>query len=112
MLTSGFRTPVAITAQIEPHAVCARVEAVAASAQPRSPMQPGTRTATLATLLKPMGHATGQFGKHHLSDRDACLPTNHGFDEFSGNLYHLNAKEAPEHPIYPASPADTGSDPF
>ena len=45
---------------------------------------------TIATLLKPLGYATGQFGKNHLGDRDEHLPTNHGFDEFFGNLYHLN----------------------
>ena len=59
---------------------------------------------TLAELLKPMGYATGQFGKNHLGDRDEFLPTNHGFDEFFGNLYHLNAEEAPEHPNYPKNP--------
>ncbi len=59
---------------------------------------------TLATLLKPLGYATGQFGKNHLGDRDEFLPTNHGFDEFFGNLYHLNAEEAPEHPNYPKDP--------
>ncbi|MEH6593641.1 MAG: sulfatase-like hydrolase/transferase, partial [Halioglobus sp.] len=46
---------------------------------------------TLAELLKPLGYATGQFGKNHLGDKDEFLPTNHGFDEFFGNLYHLNA---------------------
>ncbi len=56
---------------------------------------------TLAELLKPMGYVTGQFGKNHLGDRDEFLPTNHGFDEFFGNLYHLNAEEEPEHPDYP-----------
>lgn len=56
---------------------------------------------TLATLLKAQGYATGQFGKNHLGDRDEMLPTNHGFDEFFGNLYHLNAEEEPEHPDYP-----------
>ena len=56
---------------------------------------------TLATLLKPLGYATGQFGKNHLGDRDEFLPTEHGFDEFFGNLYHLTAEEAPEHPNYP-----------
>lgn len=56
---------------------------------------------TLAELLKPLGYATGQFGKNHLGDRDEFLPTNHGFDEFFGNLYHLNAEETPEHPNYP-----------
>jgi arylsulfatase A-like enzyme len=56
---------------------------------------------TIATLLKPLGYATGQFGKNHLGDRDEMLPTAHGFDEFFGNLYHLNAEEEPEHPDYP-----------
>ncbi len=60
---------------------------------------------TLAELLKPLGYATGQFGKNHLGDRDEFLPTSHGFDEFLGNLYHLNAEEAPEHPNYPKDPA-------
>jgi arylsulfatase len=59
---------------------------------------------TIAELLKPMGYATGQFGKNHLGDRDEHLPTNHGFDEFYGPLYHLNASEEPEHPDYPKSP--------
>ena len=52
---------------------------------------------TIAGLLKPLGYATGQFGKNHLGDRDEMLPTMHGFDEFYGNLYHLNAEEEPEH---------------
>ncbi|MBX9620964.1 MAG: arylsulfatase [Alphaproteobacteria bacterium] len=56
---------------------------------------------TIAELLKPLGYTTGQFGKNHLGDRDEFLPTNHGFDEFYGNLYHLNAEEAPESPDYP-----------
>lgn len=56
---------------------------------------------TLATLLRERGYATGQFGKNHLGDKDKFLPTNHGFDEFLGNLYHLNAEEEPEHPDYP-----------
>ena len=59
---------------------------------------------TIAELLKPLGYATGQFGKNHFGDRDEFLPTAHGFDEFFGNLYHLNAEEEPEHPDYP--PAD------
>ena len=59
------------------------------------------RDATIAELLKPMGYATGQFGKNHLGDRDEYLPTNHGFDEFFGNLYHLNAEEDPENHFYP-----------
>ncbi len=56
---------------------------------------------TIATLLKAQGYATGQFGKNHLGDRDEMLPTNHGFDEFYGNLYHLNAEEEPENEDYP-----------
>ena len=56
---------------------------------------------TIAGLLKAQGYATGQFGKNHLGDRDEHLPTNHGFDEFFGNLYHLNAEEEPEHRDYP-----------
>jgi arylsulfatase len=57
---------------------------------------------TIAVLLKDQGYATGQFGKNHLGDRDEHLPTNHGFDEFLGNLYHLNAEEEPENEDYPA----------
>ena len=56
---------------------------------------------TLADLLKPLGYVTGQFGKNHLGDRNEFLPTVHGFDEFFGNLYHLNAEDEPEHPEYP-----------
>ncbi|TXK19742.1 arylsulfatase [Homoserinibacter sp. GY 40078] len=57
---------------------------------------------TIATALKEQGYATGQFGKNHLGDRDEFLPTMHGFDEFFGNLYHLNAEEEPEHRDYPS----------
>jgi len=60
---------------------------------------------TIAELLKPLGYATGQFGKNHLGDRNEFLPTVHGFDEFYGNLYHLNAEEEPENPDYPKDPA-------
>jgi arylsulfatase A-like enzyme len=56
---------------------------------------------TIADLLKPLGYATGQFGKNHLGDLNKYLPTVHGFDEFFGNLYHLNAEEEPELPDYP-----------
>jgi arylsulfatase len=56
---------------------------------------------TIAGLLKPLGYATAQFGKNHLGDRNEFLPTVHGFDEFFGNLYHLNAEEEPEQPNYP-----------
>jgi len=59
---------------------------------------------TIAELLKPLGYATGQFGKNHLGDRNEFLPTVHGFDEFFGNLYHLNAEEEPENPDYPKDP--------
>jgi arylsulfatase len=59
---------------------------------------------TLADLLKPAGYATAQFGKNHLGDRNEFLPTVHGFDEFFGNLYHLNAEDEPEHPDYPNNP--------
>jgi arylsulfatase A-like enzyme len=60
---------------------------------------------TIAELLKPLGYVTGQFGKNHLGDKDEFLPTVHGFDEFFGNLYHLNAEEEPELPDYPTDPA-------
>ena len=60
---------------------------------------------TIAVVLKDLGYATGQFGKNHLGDRDEHLPTNHGFDEFFGNLYHLNAEEEPENEDYPKDPA-------
>ena len=56
---------------------------------------------TIAQAVKPLGYATGQFGKNHLGDLDEYLPTNHGFDEFLGNLYHLNAEEEPEQPYWP-----------
>jgi arylsulfatase len=60
---------------------------------------------TIAEMVKPLGYATGQFGKNHLGDRNEFLPTVHGFDEFYGNLYHLNAEEEPELPDYPKDPA-------
>jgi arylsulfatase len=59
---------------------------------------------TIAELLKPLGYATAQVGKNHLGDRNEFLPTVHGFDEFYGNLYHLNAEEEPEDPDYPKNP--------
>ena len=58
----------------------------------------------MATVLKGQGYATGQFGKNHQGDRDEHLPTMHGFDEFFGNLYHLNAEEEPENLDYPKNP--------
>ena len=60
---------------------------------------------TIATVMKSLGYATGQFGKNHQGDRDEHLPTNNGFDEFFGNLYHLNAEEEPENRDYPSDPA-------
>ncbi|HET9659781.1 MAG TPA: arylsulfatase [Thermomicrobiales bacterium] len=60
---------------------------------------------TIAELLKPLGYATGHYGKNHLGDLNKFLPTVHGFDEFFGNLYHLNAEEEPENPDYPQNPA-------
>jgi arylsulfatase len=59
---------------------------------------------TIAGMLKTQGYMTAQFGKNHLGDRDEFLPTNHGFDEFFGNLYHLNAEEEPENEDYPKNP--------
>nr|WP_280821101.1 arylsulfatase [Mesorhizobium soli] len=61
------------------------------------------RDVTIAQALKPLGYATGQFGKNHLGDKDEFLPTKHGFDEFFGNLYHLNAEEEPERPYWPSN---------
>jgi len=63
------------------------------------------RDVTIAELLKAQGYATGQFGKNHLGDADATLPTAHGFDEFYGSLYHLNAEQEPENPDYFKDPA-------
>jgi arylsulfatase A-like enzyme len=68
---------------------------------PGAPVGLQKRDITIAEALKPLGYATGQFGKNHLGDRDEFLPTNHGFDEFYGNLYHLNAEEEPERPYWP-----------
>ena len=67
----------------------------------RRPVGLQDRDITIAQALKPLGYTTGQFGKNHLGDRDEYLPTKHGFDEFFGNLYHLNAEEEPERPYYP-----------
>jgi len=71
---------------------------------PAAPVGLQARDATIAELLKPLGYATGQFGKNHLGDRNEYLPTAHGFDEFFGNLYHLNAEEEPENRNYPQDP--------
>ncbi|PQJ61952.1 arylsulfatase [Photobacterium angustum] len=71
---------------------------------PGAPQGLSEKDPTMATMLKELGYATGQFGKNHLGDRDEHLPTNHGFDEFFGSLYHLNADEEPENPDYPKDP--------
>jgi arylsulfatase A-like enzyme len=68
---------------------------------PGAPVGLQPRDITIAQALKSQGYATGQFGKNHLGDRDEFLPTNHGFDEFYGNLYHLNAEQEPEMPYWP-----------
>ena len=68
---------------------------------PGAPVGLQARDITIAQALKSLGYATGQFGKNHLGDRDEYLPTNHGFDEFFGNLYHLNAEQEPEMPYWP-----------
>jgi len=68
---------------------------------PGAPVGLQKRDITIAEALKPLGYATGQFGKNHLGDQDQYLPTNHGFDEFFGNLYHLNAEQEPEMPYWP-----------
>ncbi len=69
---------------------------------PGAPLGLEPEDPTIAELLKPLGYATGQFGKNHLGDKDEFLPSNHGFDEFFGNLYHLNAEEEPENADYPS----------
>jgi arylsulfatase len=71
---------------------------------PGAPLGLQKEDVTIAELLKAQGYMTGQFGKNHLGDRDEHLPTAHGFDEFFGNLYHLNAEEEPENPDYPKNP--------
>jgi len=71
---------------------------------PGAPLGLQKEDVTIAELLKPMGYTSGQFGKNHLGDSDEFLPTAHGFDEFFGNLYHLNAEEEPENPDYFKSP--------
>jgi arylsulfatase A-like enzyme len=71
---------------------------------PGSPLGLKKEDVTVAELLKAQGYATGQFGKNHLGDLDEHLPSAHGFDEFFGNLYHLNAEEEPENPDYPKNP--------
>jgi arylsulfatase len=71
---------------------------------PGAPVGLRAEDMTVAEALKPLGYATGQFGKNHLGDLNEFLPTVHGFDEFFGNLYHLNAEEEPQNPDYPKDP--------
>src|SRR6202046_4866473 len=71
---------------------------------PGAPIGLQPRDVTIAQALKPLGYATGHFGKNHLGDQNKYLPTVHGFDEFLGNLYHLNCEEDPEDPDYPKDP--------
>ena len=71
---------------------------------PGAPEGLSEKDPTIADILKPQGYVTGQFGKNHLGDRNDFLPTVHGFDEFFGNLYHLNAEEEPENIDYPKDP--------
>lgn len=73
---------------------------------PGAPVGLQDRDITIAQALKPLGYNTAQFGKNHLGDKDEYLPTKHGFDEFFGNLYHLNAEEEPERPYWPKDPND------
>ena len=73
---------------------------------PGAPVGLQARDITIAEALKTLGYATGQFGKNHLGDKDEYLPTKHGFDEFFGNLYHLNAEEEPERPYWPKNKDD------
>src|SRR6202034_2147089 len=68
---------------------------------PGAPVGMSEKIVTIAACLKNQGYVTGQFGKNHLGDLNSMLPTNHGFDEFYGNLYHLNAEEEPEQEDYP-----------
>ncbi len=72
---------------------------------PGAPMGMSQKDPSIGTLLRSLGYATGQFGKNHVGDRNESLPTVNGFDEFFGNLYHLNAEEEPELPDYPKDPA-------
>ena len=72
---------------------------------PGAPMGMSQKDPSVGGLLKNLGYATGQFGKNHVGDRNETLPTVNGFDEFFGNLYHLNAEEEPELPDYPKDPA-------
>src|SRR5579862_7126973 len=80
---------------------CAKRTGLSKVGVPGAPVGLQARDITIAQALKPLGYMCGQFGKNHLGDKDEYLPTNHGFDEFFGNLYHLNAEEEPEREYWP-----------
>jgi arylsulfatase len=80
---------------------CAKRTGLSKVGIPGAPVGLQARDITIAQALKPLGYMCGQFGKNHLGDRDEFLPTKHGFDEFFGNLYHLNAEEEPQRPYWP-----------
>lgn len=85
---------------------CAKRTGLSKVGIPGAPVGLQDRDITIAQALKSLGYATGQFGKNHLGDQNKFLPTAHGFDEFYGNLYHLNAEEEPEHPTWPKDEPD------
>src|SRR5262249_42453987 len=95
--TAGRAAFITGPSPIPPGPTNARPPGPAIGLQPEDP--------SVADFLKNLGYATGQFGKNHLGDLNKFLPTVHGFDEFFGNLYHLNAEEEPENPDYPKNPA-------
>ncbi len=88
-----------------PHRAARHSHGANQSGIPRAPMGMSQLDPSVGGLLKNLGYATGQFGKNHVGDRNESLPTVNGFDEFFGNLYHLNAEEEPELPDYPKDPA-------
>ena len=110
----GFDLPITMRNLVQPSSTAGRAAFITGQYPIRSGMttvgQPGdalglqAKSPSLAEVMKSAGYATGQFGKNHLGDRDEMLPTAHGFDEFFGNLYHLNAEEEPENPDYPKNP--------
>lgn len=84
---------------------CAKRTGLSKVGIPGAPVGLQDRDITIAQALKSQGYATGQFGKNHLGDKNEYLPTAHGFDEFFGNLYHLNAEEEPERELWPKDPS-------
>ena len=105
---SSTTTPSSPAPRAAPHsspASTASAPALTKVGFPGAPMGMSQLDPSIGGLLKNLGYATGQFGKNHVGDRNASLPTVNGFDEFFGNLYHLNAEEEPELPDYPKDPA-------